>query len=59
MDYSSDIFDEFMNLINITDEDNKLLLKCYIIAQFIPEITKAYLNASWQTSECKIYTPRN
>jgi hypothetical protein len=51
MDYSSDIFDEFMNLINITDEDNKLLLKCYIIAQFIPEITKAYLNASWRTSE--------
>jgi hypothetical protein len=32
-----------MNLINIKDEDNKLLLKCYIVALFIPEIPKPIL----------------
>ena len=41
--YPHDIFDQFMNLINIKDEDNKLLLKCYIIALFIPEIPKPVL----------------
>ena len=42
-DYPHDIFDQFMNLINVKDEDNKLLLKCYIIALFIPEIPKPIL----------------
>jgi hypothetical protein len=42
-DYPSDIFERFMNLINIKDEENKLLLKCYIIALFIPEIPKPIL----------------
>jgi hypothetical protein len=42
-DYSHDIFDRFMNLINIKDEDNKLLLKCYTIALFVPEIPKPIL----------------
>ena len=32
-----------MELINIKDEDNKLLLKCYIIALFIPGIPKPVL----------------
>jgi hypothetical protein len=42
-EYSSDIFDRFMELINIKDEDNKLLLKCYIIALFIPGVPKPVL----------------
>jgi hypothetical protein len=29
-DYPPDIFDQFMNLINVKGEDNELLLKCYI-----------------------------
>jgi hypothetical protein len=32
-----------MNLLNVKDNDNKLLLKCYIIAMFVPEIQKAIL----------------
>jgi hypothetical protein len=32
-----------MRLINIRDDDNKLLLKCYIIALLIPEIPKPVL----------------
>jgi hypothetical protein len=39
-----DIFDGFLNLINIDkDEDKRLLLKCYIISLFIPDIAKAAL----------------
>ena len=42
-EYSSDIFDRFMELINIQEEDTKLLLKCYIISLFIPDIAKPIL----------------
>jgi energy-coupling factor transporter ATP-binding protein EcfA2 len=42
-DYPPDIFDEFINLLNIKDDDNKLLLKCYIMALLIPEIPKPIL----------------
>jgi hypothetical protein len=42
-EYPVDIFDQFMNLINIKGEDNKLLLKCYIISLFYPEIPKPVL----------------
>jgi hypothetical protein len=41
--YVPDIFDRFMNLINVKGEDNKLLLKCYIISLFYPEIPKPVL----------------
>jgi hypothetical protein len=41
--YTQDIFDKFMNLINVKDEDNKLLLKCYIVSLFIPDIPKPIL----------------
>ena len=41
--YSPDIFDQFMNLINVKGEDNRLLLKCYIISLFYPEIPKPVL----------------
>lgn len=54
-DYTSDIFEQFMELINATVRDKdgtvlieetkqlRLLLKCYIISLFIPEIPKAAL----------------
>jgi len=42
-DYPPDIFDRFIKLLNIKDEKTKLLIKCYIIALFIPEIDKPIL----------------
>jgi hypothetical protein len=42
-EYPPDIFDTFMNLINVKGEDNQLLLKCYIISLFYPEIPKPIL----------------
>ncbi len=43
--YSDDIYDKFLTLLNLKgeDEDNKLLLKCYIISLFYPEIPKPVL----------------
>ena len=38
-----DVFDRFMNILNIKDKDVILLLKCYIISLFIPEISKPIL----------------
>jgi len=40
--FSSDIFEQFMNLLNVKKED-RLLLKCYIISLFIPDLPKAVL----------------
>lgn len=48
-EYSEDIFEKFLNLLNLkVKEENKteeyrLLLKCYIICLFVPEIPKAVL----------------
>ena len=42
--YPHDIFDRFMDLINVKNNPSaRLLLKCYIITLFIPEISKAAL----------------
>jgi hypothetical protein len=41
--YPSVIFDKFVHLLNIEDEDDELLLKCYIIAAFVPDIPKPIL----------------
>jgi hypothetical protein len=43
--YSDDIYDKFLTLFNVKgeDKDNKLLLKCYIISLFYPEIPKPVL----------------
>lgn len=43
MEYPHAIFDRFMNLINVKGQDNKLLLKCYVISLFYPEIPKPVL----------------
>jgi hypothetical protein len=40
-EYDKDVFEQFMKLVNVKDEDSKLLLKCYIIALFVPGIQKA------------------
>lgn len=40
--YPSDIFDKFLKLLNVKEED-KLLLKCYTIVTFIPDVIKAVL----------------
>jgi hypothetical protein len=39
----NNVLDKFVNLLNIKDEDNRLLLKCYIISLFIPNIAKPIL----------------
>jgi hypothetical protein len=42
-DYESDIFDRFMNLTNIKNEDDKKLLKVYIVSLIIPDIQHVIL----------------
>jgi hypothetical protein len=38
-----DVFDKFMDLLNVKDKDTILLLKCYIVSLYIPEIAKPIL----------------
>jgi hypothetical protein len=42
-EYPPDIFDMFMRLLNVNGEERKLLVKCYIIASFIPEFDRPIL----------------
>ncbi|MPZ06619.1 MAG: hypothetical protein GEU26_09425 [Nitrososphaeraceae archaeon] len=42
-DYPEDIFERFMNLINVKDDSNKLLLRCYIVSLFLPGVPKPIL----------------
>ena len=42
-DYPADILDQFLKFLNVKDEDHKLLLKCYLISLFIPNIAKPAL----------------
>ena len=39
-EYPEDIFDQFIDLINIKGDQQKLLLKCYVISLFFPDIPK-------------------
>ncbi len=41
--YDDDVFDEFIKLLNVTNSDDKLLLKCYMISVLIPGIEKVIL----------------
>jgi hypothetical protein len=43
IEYPDNIFDKFMDLLNIEGEENRLLFKCYIITLFIPEVPKVIL----------------
>jgi hypothetical protein len=40
-EYDNDVFDKFWKLTNVKDKDDQLLLTCYTISIFIPEIIKA------------------
>ena len=42
-DKDDTILDKFLRLLNVKDDDNKLLLKCYIISLFIQDIAKPIL----------------
>jgi len=48
-----DIFDRFINLINVKTEDSKLLLKCYIVALLVPDIPKAILMLHGEPNSAK------
>ena len=43
IDDKDNTLDEFINLLNIKNNDIKLLLKCYIVSLFIPDISKPVL----------------
>ena len=47
--YPPDIFDRFIDLFNIKGDENRLLLKCYIISMFIPGVPKVILMLTWRT----------
>jgi hypothetical protein len=42
-EYTPDVFDRFMDLMNIKDEDDKVLVKGYLISLFYPDIPKPIL----------------
>lgn len=42
-DIDDKILDKFIDLLNVKEDNNRLLLKCYIISLFIPEIAKPVL----------------
>ena len=52
-EYEKNIFDKFINLLNIKKEDHKLLLKCYIIALLVPDIPKAILMLHGEPNSAK------
>lgn len=42
-DYEENVFEKFIDLLNIKDSQIRLLLKCYIVCLFIPNIPKPVL----------------
>ncbi len=51
-DYPIDIFDKFMNLLNVKP-GKRLILKCYIISLFIPDLSKAVLMVHGEQGSAK------
>ena len=51
-DYPIDIFDQFMNLLNVKP-GKRLILKCYIISLFIPDLSKAVLMVHGEQGSAK------
>ena len=51
-DYPIDIFDQFMNLLNVKP-GKRLILKCYIISLFIPNLPKAVLMVHGEQGSAK------
>ena len=54
-DIQREALDKFLSLVNITREDHKLLLKCYIVALFIPNIAKPILLAHGEQGSGKTF----
>jgi hypothetical protein len=52
-DYTPDIFDRFMNLTNVKNEDDKKLLKVYIVSLFIPDIQHVILQTCGEKGGAK------
>jgi hypothetical protein len=52
-DYAPDIFDRFMNLTNVKNEDDKKLLKIYLISLFIPDIQHVILQTCGEKGGAK------
>ena len=52
-DYEPDIFDKFMNLTNVKNEDDKKLLKVYIVTLFIPDIPHVILQTCGEKGGAK------
>jgi hypothetical protein len=52
-DYDKNVFDKFINLLNINREEHKLLLKCYIVALLVSDIPKAILMLHGEPNSAK------
>ena len=50
-DYPPDIFDKYLNLMNISDPQHRLLLKVITICSFIPNIPHPIVYTVWRTRE--------
>jgi Bifunctional DNA primase/polymerase, N-terminal len=52
-DYSSDIFDKYLNLMNISDPQHRLLLKVMTICSFVPDIPHPICIPYGEQGSCK------
>ena len=52
-DYSSDIFDKYLNLMNISDPQHRLLLKIMTICSFVPDIPHPICIPYGEQGSCK------
>ena len=57
-DYPPDIFDQFLDLLNVKKE-NRLILKCYIISLFIPNLPKSVLMVHGEQGTAEIHARRD
>jgi hypothetical protein len=56
-DYPAEIFEEFLDLINIASSniEHRLLLKVYLVALFIPQISKPILDVHGEQGSAKTF----
>jgi hypothetical protein len=57
-DYPSDILNQFIALTNIAVEEHKLLLKVYLVALFLPDISKPVLITHGEQGSAKTFLQR-
>ena len=53
--YPKDIMDQFIKLTNVTNEEQKLLVKVYVVLLFIPKISKAILDVHGEQGSAKTF----